>query len=144
LSNPVTSTAGVPPCGPTLKAVLVKRWANWPERAGHTSSRGIAHACGAPLLNRLDADLTLADQALRPRRGPGLPLGHQILSGRRRVHWRHRGGRSTLRLSGPNTAGKFAEPDRALRRLSQHGFSEKAPWARLLRSAGPAATLAPA
>jgi hypothetical protein len=117
LSNPVTSTAGVPPCGPTLKAVLVKRWANWPERAGHTSSRGIAHACGAPLLNRLDADLTLADQALRPRRGPGLPLGHQVLSGRRRVI----GGivvDATASTERTNTAGKFAEPDRALRRLS--------------------------
>ena len=67
---------------------------------------------------RFHAYLALPDEALRPGRRPGLPLGHQVPLGPRHGDRRRGGGRRQLRLG---ALGQVRRADRGLRRLPQHG-----------------------
>ena len=78
----------------------------------------IAHDAGLPLLVDSHLHHALADEALRPRRRPGLPLGHQVPVRPRHGDRRRAGRQRPLRLG---RVGPLPRTDRALRRLPRHG-----------------------
>lgn len=86
--------------------------------ARHPDRRIDRARCRRAAAGRFDLYHAVAAAAVRARRRPALPLGHQV-PGRARHHHRRRAGRRRhLRLRGGRPAPRA---DRAVRRLSRHG-----------------------
>ncbi len=92
LSSPATSMAGKPPCAQHQALLRRNRGQPRPGCAGHPTVSADRARSRCAAAGGLHPHLALADQAVRARRGPGLPLGHQVPVGPRHGDWRHRGG----------------------------------------------------
>ena len=78
-SSRATSTAGAPRSGPNTKLLFGETLGNPGLDVLDIPTVGaIAHDARPAAAGRLDLHHALADEALRARRRPGLPLGHQV------------------------------------------------------------------
>ena len=106
---------------PARNAAAVRRDARQPgaRRARHPDGRGDRPRARPAAAGRLDAQLAVADQAVRARRRPALSLGDQIPRRSRHRRRRRAGRQRRIRLG---SLGPLSRVDRAVCRLSRHGL----------------------